>query len=67
MKQLIFHAISSFKWLSRASGIESDAKHKYPFFDKNKHFSRLNSCKIRICGDKMESYISRYELASFRS
>ena len=29
VKQLIFHAISSFKWLSRASGIESDTLPKF--------------------------------------
>ncbi len=47
--------------------VESDAIDKYPFFDKNKHLFRLNSCKNNICGDKMESYISRWELALFGS
>ena len=27
----------------------------------------LKSCKISICGDKMESYKSRYELSSYSS
>ena len=53
--------------LSLNTFIESDAIEKYPFFDKNKHFFRLNSCEISICGDKMESSVSGYELTSFRS
>ena len=39
--------------------IESDALEKCSVFDRNKHFFRLNSCKISICSVKMESYISR--------
>ena len=42
--------VSSSRWLPLASFIESDAKPKYPFFDKNKHFFRLNSCEENHIG-----------------
>ena len=58
-RPLISHACFLMRMAVTRIVIESDGPNKYPFFDKNKHFFRLNSCKISICGDKMESYVSR--------